>query len=379
MLGKALGLLRRGGGPLARARREEAAGRLAEAVALYMEAGARDDAARLFETRADAAFDPQERYQLLGQALAVAEGERRQAALVKRGELALDLLRSGALRLTSRELGALAAQLGAAGAHTLAAEVYALAGDVEGQARMLVEAGAVERLEQVLSAEQERERGVREREELHRRVVDLDACGRRRDALELARSALGDERLATLARELEARRALMGRARLVIRGNPTEVAFGERVVIGRADAEIVVSSPSISRRHLEIRRTARGPEVEDLGSRNGTFLHGARLDAPLLVGDGLSLELGGDLPARFRRLAEGGVAVELGERRITAPLGALELGHARLEPAADGWLELRCEHAVLLGRLRADPHIQLCVGDRIVDGGSAEPLIEVAE
>jgi ABC-type multidrug transport system ATPase subunit len=47
------------------------------------------------------------------------------------------------------------------------------------------------------------------------------------------------------------------------------------LILGRApEADIVLPHPSVSRRHLEIRRKARGWTAEDLGSKSGTFLNG---------------------------------------------------------------------------------------------------------
>lgn len=53
--------------------------------------------------------------------------------------------------------------------------------------------------------------------------------------------------------------------------------------IGRArDCEIVVPDLLASRRHAEIRRGAGGTELVDLGSANGTYLNGRRVDAARL-------------------------------------------------------------------------------------------------
>ncbi|HMR76241.1 MAG TPA: FHA domain-containing protein, partial [Polyangiaceae bacterium] len=200
VLSKAISLFRGRDRRLDGARREEARGNLEAALALYLEAGAREDAARLQMARAEMAASPQERYQLLGQALALAQAEARGPIIRRRAELALVLFRQGSLVLTRPELLALAREVERSAAPALAAELYELGGDLESRTRALVEAGAIDQLEQVLSDEAESERARRERDAEVRKISDLDACGRRREALALARALeQEDERVRALA------------------------------------------------------------------------------------------------------------------------------------------------------------------------------------
>ncbi|MCA9598260.1 MAG: FHA domain-containing protein [Myxococcales bacterium] len=381
VLSKALGLFRGrgGGGPERRARRAEARGELAEAAAAYLEAGLGSEAARVFAARADAAAEPRERYQLLGQALSLASAEQKAELSKRRGELALDLLKAGTLQLTPRELSLLGRELERAGSSAAAAEAYGLAGDVDDQARMLVDAGAIERLEQVLGDEQKRERKLRERAEVGRKAKDLFSCGRRREALALARAprAEPDDMLLALAVEIEERRAQGPSARFELDGRPLEVAFGDSVVIGRADADITVPSPGISRQHLVLRRTPSGPEAADLGSSNGTLLRGVRLDVPVAIGEGIELTLGGDVSAKLTPLDGGGVRVEIGARVVLAPLGPWHLDDWRVQPADDGWLELSAHTPGYLEGLQVDQRIQLCRGDALSNAAGAPPRLRV--
>jgi hypothetical protein len=54
----------------------------------------------------------------------------------------------------------------------------------------------------------------------------------------------------------------------------------EALVIGRSpDVAVVVNDTNVSRRHAEVWRTTDGVAVRDLGSTNGTFVNGHRIDA----------------------------------------------------------------------------------------------------
>ena len=68
---------------------------------------------------------------------------------------------------------------------------------------------------------------------------------------------------------------------------------GMPVVVGRgSEAELYVNSPRLSRRHCEIKLSEHGVEVHDLGSANGTFLNGHRVERAL-VRPGDVVQVGG--------------------------------------------------------------------------------------
>jgi len=63
-------------------------------------------------------------------------------------------------------------------------------------------------------------------------------------------------------------------------------------VIGRGtEADITVADSGVSRRHLELRITPTGVIATDLGSTNGTFVEGHRIDAATLL-DGNQITIG---------------------------------------------------------------------------------------
>jgi len=58
-------------------------------------------------------------------------------------------------------------------------------------------------------------------------------------------------------------------------------------VIGRApDAAVWLEAPGVSRHHARIRLEGSQATIEDLGSKNGTFVGGERLTAPVALADG---------------------------------------------------------------------------------------------
>jgi DNA-binding winged helix-turn-helix (wHTH) protein len=58
-------------------------------------------------------------------------------------------------------------------------------------------------------------------------------------------------------------------------------------IIGRApDASVWLEAPGVSRHHACIRLTGGQATIEDLGSKNGTYVGGERLTAPVVLADG---------------------------------------------------------------------------------------------
>ncbi len=69
---------------------------------------------------------------------------------------------------------------------------------------------------------------------------------------------------------------------------------GDRFVIGRdgSQCDAVVTDPRVSRVHLAIRHGEGTAVVEDLGSTNGTYVNGERIDGRGVLRDGDTIKLG---------------------------------------------------------------------------------------
>jgi hypothetical protein len=67
---------------------------------------------------------------------------------------------------------------------------------------------------------------------------------------------------------------------------------GENILGRGPDAAVWIDAPGVSRHHAIIRLDAGGATVEDLDSKNGTFLRGRRVGAPTPLEDGDQIRLG---------------------------------------------------------------------------------------
>ena len=80
---------------------------------------------------------------------------------------------------------------------------------------------------------------------------------------------------------------------------------GEQMVLGRdPSCDYPLDYPMISWRHALLRRTSEGIYVEDLGSRNGTFVNGERISGKAPIRPGQEIGLGS---FRFQFLEDGGL------------------------------------------------------------------------
>jgi len=82
---------------------------------------------------------------------------------------------------------------------------------------------------------------------------------------------------------------------LVIKDGPQagrRVPVDSQLLVGRLEADLTIDDPLISRRHAMLRPSDGALEVEDLGSRNGTWLNGQRISVPTLATTGDVITVG---------------------------------------------------------------------------------------
>ena len=79
---------------------------------------------------------------------------------------------------------------------------------------------------------------------------------------------------------------------LVQSGRLYPLAEGENVLGREGDATLWFDSTSVSRRHARIVVTDGKALLEDLASKNGTFLGDVRVSAPVPLEDGAEIRLG---------------------------------------------------------------------------------------
>jgi predicted component of type VI protein secretion system len=109
--------------------------------------------------------------------------------------------------------------------------------------------------------------------------------------------------------------------KLTVASGPAQgrsVEVESELVVGRENADFNLDDPEASRRHAAVRPLERGVEVEDLGSLNGTFVNGRRIEGPE------TLTMSG-----LMRVGTTEITVELSFADVTQP-------RAAMQPPAEG-------------------------------------------
>jgi hypothetical protein len=163
------------------------------------------------------------------------------------------------------------------------------AADRERVARLLRDGSVDGRLSLGTFSERiERSFSARNREQLDQLVADVRPPGRPRRALLRA--------VAWYSRLAGDLRAAWERPRVPVLALPSSA--GRCLVLGRSrECDCVLSEPSVSRRHAELRHENGRWLLHDLGSRNGTRVNGVRLLEEMEVGPGDRVSFG---EARYR-------------------------------------------------------------------------------
>lgn len=372
------------------ARAKELSGDLEAATLAYIAAELPDEAARVLLLRADAERSADRRMAFCAMALETAtDPEVQKKARGRKALLGLDLLRGKGGAVLTSEVLAVARDLEEAGELERAADAFAMAGDGDGEIRVLTAAGAIERLEERLRASEVAVKSDNERAGVLRSVADLDRTAERREALALCDAWLAkhhDEKIAAMALAIRARLLHGPIVDLLVDGDRMRFALGEELTIGR-DGTIPVGARAVSRRHARIFRGPAGPMVEDLGTRNGTTLAGARLTAPVPIGEGLQIKLGGEIPCTLTPVgANAGhgplVAVSVAGDRYFAALGPLALlGWHVVEGGAGGatFVVLRTPSGAsppFLGEYQLAREVELCAGDAMATARGARARLQ---
>jgi DNA-binding winged helix-turn-helix (wHTH) protein len=88
--------------------------------------------------------------------------------------------------------------------------------------------------------------------------------------------------------------ANMSVCRLIWRGETIRVPAGESVIGRDSGCAIRIDADSISRHHARLRVAGPDVSIEDLGSKNGTWVGGERIGGAVPLADGTSFRLGSE-------------------------------------------------------------------------------------
>jgi len=99
------------------------------------------------------------------------------------------------------------------------------------------------------------------------------------------------------------------------------------LLLGReSDCDIIIPLRQVSRHHTRVFLSEEGAIVEDLGSKNGTYLNGHRIEAPTTLNDGDELQI--SLAQHFIYLSSDatmpleGLPLEMQKRHLRVDVGA---------------------------------------------------------
>jgi len=91
------------------------------------------------------------------------------------------------------------------------------------------------------------------------------------------------------------------RFRLILEDREIQLLDGPNVIGRDQDSAVWIDHASISRRHAQVVVANGHARLEDLGSKNGTFLNGRRISGPESLSNGDAIRIG-VIPIVFRKL-----------------------------------------------------------------------------
>ena len=92
---------------------------------------------------------------------------------------------------------------------------------------------------------------------------------------------------------------------IIFNGREKTLGEGQHVLGRDADVAVPLSSPTVSRHHARIVITGESATLEDLGSKNGTYVRGQTVTSPVQLLDGDRIRIG-VFEITFRTLTAGG-------------------------------------------------------------------------
>ena len=82
--------------------------------------------------------------------------------------------------------------------------------------------------------------------------------------------------------------------RLIWHGESIDVPAGESVIGRDRGCAVQIDADSVSRQHARLKVDGRDVSIEDLGSKNGTWVAGERIRGPASLADGICFRLGSE-------------------------------------------------------------------------------------
>ena len=112
------------------------------------------------------------------------------------------------------------------------------------------------------------------------------------------------------------------------------VEVNAELVVGREDAGLTIEDEEISRRHAVFRPGDGGIEIEDLGSTNGTYVNGVRIEGATRLASGDTVKFGRSvLQVESARAAATVAAAVPAAPAAAAPMGAAPMSAAPMSAA----------------------------------------------